>query len=69
MHLRRRSPQVRSGFAVGDDEHDRLRVGMTAQVPAGQRQRVVQVGALLVDALKPGQFGGAAPSARTGRRR
>jgi hypothetical protein len=31
---------------------------MAAQVPPRERERVVQVGALLVDALQAGQFGG-----------
>ena len=60
---------MRGGFTVGDDEHHRLRIGVAAQMPPGQRQRVMQVGALLVDALQPGQLGGASPSARSGRTR
>ena len=49
---------MRGRFAVGDDQHHRLGVGVAAQMAAGQRQRVVQVGALLVDALQPGQLRG-----------
>ena len=48
--------QVRGRLAVGDHQHDRLGVGVPAQVPAGQQQRVVQVGALLPGALQPDQL-------------
>ena len=50
--------QVRGRLAVGDHQHHRLGVGVPAQMPGRQRQRVMQVGALLVDALQPGQLGG-----------
>ena len=44
-------------LTVGDDEDHWLRVGMTPQVPAGEQQRVVQVGALLVHAFQAGELG------------
>ena len=31
------------GFAVGDPQHHRLGVGVPAQVPPGQLERVVQI--------------------------
>ena len=55
QRLRRRRPvedglavarQVRGRLAVGDHQDDRLGVGVPSQVPAGQHQRVLQVGAL-----------------------
>ncbi len=61
-HRRAVAVATSSRCAVGspsvDHQHHRLRVGVTAQVPPGQRQRVVQVGALLVNAFQRGQFGG-----------
>lgn len=50
--------QVRGRFTVGDHQHHGLRVGVAAQMPARQRQRVMQIGALLVHTLQPGQLGG-----------
>ena len=38
--------EVRGGLAVGHDQDDGLRVGVAAQVPGGQQQGVLQVGAL-----------------------
>ena len=45
-------------LTVGDDQHHRLHVRVTAQVPSGQRQRVMQIRALLVHALQAGQLRG-----------
>lgn len=54
----RRSPPGERWLSIGHHQHHRLGVGVAAQVPAGQCESVVQVGALLVDTLQPGQFGG-----------
>ncbi len=47
---------MRGGLAVGDDQHDRLGVGVAAEVPARQQQGVVQVGALLPHPLQRGEL-------------
>ena len=49
--------EVSGGFTIGDDEDHRLRVGMPTQVTTREHQGVVQIGALLVDAVEPGEFG------------
>lgn len=46
------------GFTIGHHQDDRLRVRVASEMSPGQRQRVVQVGALLVDALQTGQLRG-----------
>ena len=50
--------QVCRRLPVGDHQHHRLGVGVATQVPAGQRQRMVQISALLVDAFQAGQLRG-----------
>ncbi len=50
--------QVSGRLTIGHHQHDGLRVGVPAQVTTRQRQRVMQVRALLVDTLQAGQFGG-----------
>ena len=44
-------------LAVGDDEHDRLGVGVPPQVPRREHQRVLEVGALHPLRLGLGELG------------
>ena len=50
--------QVRGGFAVGDDEHDRLVLRVAVEESAGDQQRVLQVRALHHLGVETGQLGG-----------
>ena len=48
---------MRGRLAVGDDQHDRLVLGVLVEVAAGDHQRVVQVGALHHVPAEAGQLG------------
>ena len=49
---------MRGRLAVGDDEHDRLGVGVLVQEAAGEHQRVLQVRALHVVGFEAGEVRG-----------
>ena len=48
--------EVRGRLAVGDDQQHRLGVGVLAEVPVGEQQRVVQVGALVPHRVERGEL-------------
>ena len=50
--------EVSGRLAVGHHQNHGLCVGMPPQMPSRQRKRVMQVGALLVDALQTGELSG-----------